>query len=366
MGPQSSTTNELTFKVPGNEIPNWFNHQGVGSSISFWVGPGFPKFALCLLFGTKDYSFQCFVDISINGRTEEFSYTFFHKQRYDHLWFYWSPDSFQWLFKDLNHVELWCRTDLVRNAIKRIGVYVECICPQVTKTIFDRRLSPSLLKSPTCISRTPKHNLCPTQTTSRRLLLKLKPRKVISKRNWALHTRSCKYLYGTQACTHCPNYSGSTFSPESTSGFDLGSSPLAHPSGNHFELFCKTTSSIEPTTLLQNMIKRIGVHVGCIFPQITKTIFHRPSLLRGPTRISRTLNHKLCPTQTTSRRLLLKLKPRKPISKRNWALHTRICKDLFGTQACSHCRNYLPRVARIQRNRLQALIWVHLHWHSPL
>jgi hypothetical protein len=231
MGPQSSTTT-YQFTVPGNEIPNWFNHQGVGSSISFWVGPGFPKFALCLLFGTEDDYFQCFVDISINGRRKEFSHTYFHKHRYDHLWFYWSPDSFQWLFKDLNHVELWCMTNRVRNTIKRIGVHVECICPQVTKTIFDRRLRPSLLRSPTCISRTPKHNLCPTQTTSRRLLLKLKPRKVISKRNWALHTRSCKYLYGTQACTHCPNYLGSTYSPESTSGFDLGSSPLAHPSLN--------------------------------------------------------------------------------------------------------------------------------------
>ena len=135
---------------------------------------------------------------------------------------------------------------------------------------------------------------------------------------------------------------------------------------NHVELFCKITSSIEPTTLLPNMIKRIGVHVECIFPQITKTIFHRLSLLRGPTCISRTPNHNLCPTQTTSRRLLLKLKPRKVIRKRNWALPTRICKYLYGTQACSHCRNYLPRVARIHRNRLQALIWVHLHWHNPL
>jgi hypothetical protein len=42
MGPQSSTTT-YHFKVPGNEIPNWFNHQSVGSSISFWVGPGFPN-----------------------------------------------------------------------------------------------------------------------------------------------------------------------------------------------------------------------------------------------------------------------------------------------------------------------------------
>jgi hypothetical protein len=56
MGPQPSTTiyeGTLTL-VPGNEIPNWFNHQSVGSSISFWIGPGFPKFALCLVFGTKN------------------------------------------------------------------------------------------------------------------------------------------------------------------------------------------------------------------------------------------------------------------------------------------------------------------------
>jgi hypothetical protein len=242
MGPQSS--NFLQFTVPGNEIPNWFNHQGVGSSISFWVGPGFLKFALCLLFGTEDDSFQCYGDfecgvyISINGIRPSlvgpgFSPSNFHKYRYDHLWFYWFPYSFQWLFKDLNHVVLWCKTKPVRITIKRIGVHVECIYPQVTKTIFDRCLRSSLLRSPTCMSRTPKHNLCPTQTTSRRLLLKLKPRKVISKRNWALHIRSCKYLYGTQAYTHCPNYLRSTYSSESTLGIDLGSSPLAHPSLNH-------------------------------------------------------------------------------------------------------------------------------------
>jgi hypothetical protein len=67
MDPQSSTT-RYEFRVPGNEIPNWFNHQSVRSSISFWVGPGFPKFALCLVFGTEDNELDCFVDISINGR----------------------------------------------------------------------------------------------------------------------------------------------------------------------------------------------------------------------------------------------------------------------------------------------------------
>ena len=226
------------FRVPGNEIPNWFNHQSVGSSISFWVGPGFPKFALCLVVGTVDERFGCHVGISINGRKRNFTFTQFSKLRYDHLWFYLSQDSFKDLnLGDRNHVELFCKTTsfiepytIIPNMIKRIGVHVECICPQITKTIFHR---PSLLRGPTCILRTLKHNLCPTQTTSRRLLLKLKPRKLISKRNWTLPTRTCKYLYGTQGCSHCPNYLGSTYSPELTSGFDLGSSPLAHLSLNH-------------------------------------------------------------------------------------------------------------------------------------
>jgi hypothetical protein len=249
MGPQSSTTT-YDFIVPGNEIPNWFNHQSLGSSISFWVGPVFPNFALCLVFGSKDDSFDCYVNISINGRKQNFTSIHFFELRYDHLWFYWRQDSIQRLFKDLNlgdrnHVELFCKTirfckttsstSVLRNMIKRIGVHVECICPQITKTIFQRQrcLKPSLLRGPTCISHTLNHNLCPTQTTSRQLLLKLKPRKLISKRNWALPRRSSIYVYGTQACSHCPNYLGCMYSPESTSGFDLGSSPLAHPSLNH-------------------------------------------------------------------------------------------------------------------------------------
>jgi hypothetical protein len=70
---------EYEFKVPGNEIPNWFNHQSVGSSISFWIGPEFPTFALCLAFGKEDACLilMYHVDISINGRKRKFQRTLF-------------------------------------------------------------------------------------------------------------------------------------------------------------------------------------------------------------------------------------------------------------------------------------------------
>ena len=225
MGPHSSTPSHLSFRVPGNEIPNWFNHQSVGSSISFWIGPGLPNFALCLVFGTNGHdNYFCHVDISINGRKEEFKLKWFYRFRYDHLWFYWIRDSIQWRFRDLNlggrnHVELFCRTTafdkpnpILPNIIKRIGVQVECICPQISKRTFHQRHRPKLLRGPSFILR--------------RLLLK--PRKFISKRNRALATRSRKYLYGPQACCRCPDYLDLTYSLGSTSGFPR--SHLSFPS----------------------------------------------------------------------------------------------------------------------------------------
>nr|XP_023874680.1 TMV resistance protein N-like [Quercus suber] len=64
----SQGDDEHEIILPGHDIPNWFNHQSVGKSISFWIGPEFPTFGLCLAFGMEDdCSDYCYrVDISIN------------------------------------------------------------------------------------------------------------------------------------------------------------------------------------------------------------------------------------------------------------------------------------------------------------
>lgn len=151
MDPQSSsrispvndiTHTEYQITIPGNEIPNWFNHQCPGNYISFWIGPEIPTFALCVAFGKENaYDFYYQVDMSINGNQRMFERTIYSGQLSDCLRFACRPQSFlREQFQDLNlgdrnRVELFCETfpsslypKEFRPMIKRIGVHVECIC----------------------------------------------------------------------------------------------------------------------------------------------------------------------------------------------------------------------------------------------
>jgi hypothetical protein len=149
--PQSSSrishgNHEYIMTLPGNEIPNWFNHQSVGSSISFWIGSEVPTFALCLAFGTQSplQNWDCYtchfdVNIAFKGSKRMFRKESFYGLKSDHLWFYCrQPPN---LFNDLelgarNHVEVFCQMSIPPRAspkmgnviIKRLGVHVECIC----------------------------------------------------------------------------------------------------------------------------------------------------------------------------------------------------------------------------------------------
>ena len=131
--------------VAGNQIPDWFNHQSVESSISLWVGPEFPTFALCLAFsraGEDEYGYVCVVDIFANGHKQTLLKKFLCRKRRDHLWFYGvSHNLLQQDFRNLiqgdrNHVKISCKISCctdetggeIAPTIARMGIHVKCIC----------------------------------------------------------------------------------------------------------------------------------------------------------------------------------------------------------------------------------------------
>ncbi|CAL8997435.1 unnamed protein product [Prunus brigantina] len=69
------TGSQCDFVVPGNEIPEWFNHKSVGSSITVELRPGWftdkwMGFALCAVFGQPRPDF-ILCELSVNGKRLE-------------------------------------------------------------------------------------------------------------------------------------------------------------------------------------------------------------------------------------------------------------------------------------------------------
>ncbi|XP_030958559.1 TMV resistance protein N-like [Quercus lobata] len=207
--------------LPGNKIPKWFNHQSIESSISLWVGPEFPAFALCVAFCLVDedeYDFACVVDIFINGHKRTLVKKFFDKMHCDHRWFYGASHRLlqqevgNLIQGDWNHVEISCKISLwtstigreIAPTIARMGVHVKCICglhnsvichenhdelvqPQgnrISKRIAHQRLKPFLPRGCHFILRKLYHTLCPIRSTSGQPLLKA--RKISNRRKRSL------------------------------------------------------------------------------------------------------------------------------------------------------------------------------------
>ena len=159
-----------SIRVPGKKIPKWFNHQSIGSSLLFWVGPEFTIFAFCVAFHLvplKDsyanndsygsilddiIDWVCDLEIFVNGNKRPLIKTvFFQYMKCDHLWFWGAPhNQLQRKFGDLmqgdrNHVEISCKITHWTSKkgkfapmIARMGVHVECICsPQNSVIIQD-------------------------------------------------------------------------------------------------------------------------------------------------------------------------------------------------------------------------------------
>nr|XP_023922363.1 TMV resistance protein N-like [Quercus suber] len=226
---EDDTGCECNIRVPGNEIPRWFNHQSVESSISLWVGTEFPTVALCLVFCLADvdeHSFVCAVDIFTNGHKRTLVEKFFDNLSCDHRWFYGvSHRLLQQEFGNLiegdrNHVEISCKISFwtsttggqIAPTIAKLGVHVKCICglhnsvisheshdelvqPQgnrISKRIVHQRLKPFLHPGCRFILRRLYHTRCPTRSTFGRPLLKA--RKISNKRKIPLVARSSNCL----------------------------------------------------------------------------------------------------------------------------------------------------------------------------
>ncbi|XP_050260320.1 disease resistance protein RPV1-like isoform X5 [Quercus robur] len=142
--------------LPGSEIPKWFNHQSVGNSISFWVGPDcdYLKFAYCVVLEPNEWNATVQVSLKFNGIKL----------------IYWTPPRIKRITNmTCNHVcffkvlaRPWSRCGNFNiskrgcvdvefgslSHILRCGVHAECICPLVQHSFSNIVMpSPHLLNS---------------------------------------------------------------------------------------------------------------------------------------------------------------------------------------------------------------------------
>ncbi|KAK4596394.1 hypothetical protein RGQ29_014431 [Quercus rubra] len=132
--------------LPGTKIPKWrFNHQSVGSSVSFSVGRKLPSFAFCVALKVElkddvlEYDYPkliCSVYICINGFKECLAEYEFKVAPSSFMWFFYIRDRYLKgiILGDWNDIEILFECPnydpkIAKITIERCGVHVSCICP---------------------------------------------------------------------------------------------------------------------------------------------------------------------------------------------------------------------------------------------
>jgi hypothetical protein len=137
-----STVRYYSLLLPGARIPKWFNHQSVGSSISFSVGREFPPLAFCVAFkvrfkvseNTKPSWFECFIYNFINGCKKMLvSFKIFARQSSSFMWFHYRRVNNNIILDERNDVKVlfeisYYDPEIKEVTIERCGVHVACIC----------------------------------------------------------------------------------------------------------------------------------------------------------------------------------------------------------------------------------------------
>ena len=156
--------------LPGTMIPKWFNHQSVGSSISFTISNVFKSsaFALCVALKVelkvnkpkRFEHFTCSIYAFVDGCKERLMFRkFLLDPSSSFIWFYFKEFQYRSSFiKNIryshNDIKLQCKISnydpkLVEVTIERCGVHVACICSPHNSTacrsIWERLVDVSLI-----------------------------------------------------------------------------------------------------------------------------------------------------------------------------------------------------------------------------
>lgn len=130
--------------LPGTKIPKWFNHQTVGSSLSFSADLKFPGLVFCVALNVELKHivpnrldmFDCYINVFVNGFEQLLTSHYINlDSSSSFLWFcYMSDSSLEAIISDDWHdVKLQCEISnydpkLATVSIERCGIYVEYIC----------------------------------------------------------------------------------------------------------------------------------------------------------------------------------------------------------------------------------------------
>ena len=136
---------DYTLTLPGSKIPKgWFNHQSVGSSISFSVGRKLPSFAFCVAIKVElkdDVPFEfrtigCSIYMYINGFKRCLAALGFYLDSLSFMLFHHKRDRSleDIILGDWNDIEIRFECSnydpkIAEITIERCGVHVSCICP---------------------------------------------------------------------------------------------------------------------------------------------------------------------------------------------------------------------------------------------
>ena len=135
---------QFNLILPGTKIPKWFNHQSVGSSISFSISSESLAFASCValkielkdIVASRSERFFCFVYIFFKGYKKKIFSCEFLLDSSSFMWFHYrSNSSFDGIvLEDCNNVKLLFEVSdydpkKAKITIERCGAHVACVCP---------------------------------------------------------------------------------------------------------------------------------------------------------------------------------------------------------------------------------------------